>query len=57
MQNYPKFKEIHNHFVIFSKSGMVDVGSDHLGLPSGGVSLIVKSNNHFPCREIEILID
>ena len=36
---------------------MVDVESDHLGRPSGGVSLIIKSNNHFSCREIEILTD
>ena len=33
MQNHPKFKEIHNNFLIFSKSGMVDVESDHLGRP------------------------
>ena len=56
MQNHPKFKDIHNNFEIFSKPGMVDVESDHLGRPKGGVSLIVK-NNQFSCREIEVLTD
>ena len=57
MQNHPKFKDIHINFEIFSKPGMVDVESDHLGRPKGGVSLIVKNNQCSSSREIEVLTD
>ena len=38
MQNHPKFKNIYNDFEVFSKSGMVDLESDYLCRPKGGVS-------------------
>ena len=57
LQNHDHFKNIHNNFEVFSKSGMVDKDSDYLGRPCGGVSLIVKTNKHFTCKEIEILTD
>ena len=57
LKNHPKFKNDHDKYKVFSKSGMTDIESDYSGRPFGGVSMVIKSSKQFNCKEIEILSD
>ena len=57
LQNHPSFKSTHKAYTVFSKSGMEDIEPDYTGRPFGGVSIIIKQNNYFTCKEIENLSD
>ena len=57
LENHPSFKNCHTNFEVFSKSGMSEVESDYSGRPFGGVSVIIKPNEYYNCKEIENLSD
>ena len=44
-------------FVSFTKSGMTNCDSDYSGRPFGGVAIIVRCNDNFSAREIDISSD
>ena len=57
LKNNPRFKNEYKSYEIFSKSGMTETESDYSGRPFGGVSVIIKANKYFTCKEIENLSD
>ena len=52
LQNHPKFSNDYKNYEIFSKSDMTEIEADYSGRPFGGVSLIIKNNKRFTCKEI-----
>ena len=57
LQNHPNFSNDYKSYEIFSKSGMTEIEADYSGRPFGGVSVIIKNNKYFTCKEIENLSD
>ena len=55
IKSHPTFQNNCKNFLIYSKSGMQDTDADYSGRPYGGVSVVVKPNRYYTCKEIENL--